>query len=225
MKMKIKIIYHPSISPNESLNDSVRLLCTKLDKDYAEQICQANELQFAIDDETSMVFYAVPHDRKTVKAYLNASRELRIPYTFINNSVSTIIPTHIACPITFLEEEVEKGQFAAAFARYCGTKIDLIRAKDYGSKASLTINKIAALLDKFNLGYESYDAEKDSFKVYKEITGKTKDGKWDMLLLSASRDYGLDDILFGPPELHAVLNSAINVMLVNPRGDLYALCD
>ena len=46
-----------------------------------------------------------------------------------------------------------------------------------------------------------------------------------MIIVSASRDYGLDDILFGPKEYHVVKKSDIPVLLVNPRGDLYALCD
>ena len=44
-----------------------------------------------------------------------------------------------------------------------------------------------------------------------------------LLMISASRDYGLDDILFGPKELK-VIKSTVPVMVINPRGDLYALC-
>ena len=35
----------------------------------------------------------------------------------------------------------------------------------------------------------------------------------------------LDDIIFGPKEQHMVKKSEKPVLLVNPRGDLYALCD
>lgn len=223
--MKIALLYHPSMIASEQLEASLAELCAKLDKEPLVKTCEARDVPFVIDEETSMVFYAAPLQRKTVKQYLSASRELRIPYTFLSPESTTLIPKHIACPVTFLEEEAEKGQFVGAFARYCGTKTDLIRANDYGSKARQTVEKIAALLDKLGVQYEQYDAQKDSFKVYREIADKSHTADWDMLLLSASRDYGLDDILFGPPELHAVMRSAVTVMLINPRGDLYALCD
>ena len=45
------------------------------------------------------------------------------------------------------------------------------------------------------------------------IVGKVK----DML--------GLDDIIFGPKERKIIKNIDIPTMLINPRGDLYALCD
>jgi len=35
----------------------------------------------------------------------------------------------------------------------------------------------------------------------------------------------LDDILFGPPERKAIQRALVPVMLVNPREDLFSLCD
>ena len=46
-----------------------------------------------------------------------------------------------------------------------------------------------------------------------------------LLVLTTSREYGLDDILFGPPERHAIQRSQVPVMLINPRADLFSLCD
>jgi nucleotide-binding universal stress UspA family protein len=46
----------------------------------------------------------------------------------------------------------------------------------------------------------------------------------DLLMISASRDYGIDDIIFGPKEEKIVKKSTIPVMVINPRKDLYALC-
>jgi nucleotide-binding universal stress UspA family protein len=35
----------------------------------------------------------------------------------------------------------------------------------------------------------------------------------------------LDDWLFGPPEQYVIRHSPVPVMLVNPRADLFSLCD
>ena len=46
----------------------------------------------------------------------------------------------------------------------------------------------------------------------------------DIAIITASREYGLDDIIFGPKELHIIKKSEIPLMVLNPRGDLYVLC-
>ena len=58
-----------------------------------------------------------------------------------------------------------------------------------------------------------------------EASERQRDFQHDLLILTASRDYGLDDILFGPPERKAIQRALVPVMLVNPREDLFSLCD
>ncbi len=65
-------------------------------------------------------------------------------------------------------------------------------------------------------------ARTDSMSLYKEVTTVRNT---DMIVWTASRDYGLDDLLFGPAERKIILRSAVPVALLNPRGDLYSLCD
>ena len=73
--------------------------------------------------------------------------------------------------------------------------------------------------------YEIVLARKDSFGLIREAAERQRDFQHDLLILTASRDYGLDDILFGPPERHAIRKSPVPVLLVNPREDLFSLCD
>ena len=75
------------------------------------------------------------------------------------------------------------------------------------------------------ISYEIVKARKDSFSLIKESGERQRDFQHDLLVLTASRDYGLDDILFGPPERHAIKKALVPVMLVNPRDDLFSLCD
>ena len=76
-----------------------------------------------------------------------------------------------------------------------------------------------------DIHYELLTAKKDSFSLVKECIERQRDFGHQLLLLTASREYGLDDILFGPPERLAVRRSQVPVMLVNPRADLFSLCD
>ncbi|MEE1542067.1 MAG: universal stress protein, partial [Paludibacteraceae bacterium] len=83
---------------------------------------------------------------------------------------------------------------------------------------------IKTLLEKSKTVYHEVEAKKDSFKVEMEAVKRQEELQADLLMISASRDYGIDDIIFGPKEEKIVKKSTIPVMVINPRKDLYALC-
>jgi hypothetical protein len=179
-----------------------------------------------ICDELDVSFLFIQlSDNKLIRAQLKACRELRIPYLFYKDSFDALDLTKVILPIGFLEEELEKAQFAAAFGRFCGSEIKMLLANDYGSKAAANADKMKELFDKFDFNYTMEKATKDSFKVEAESIQLAENEKAGIIIVSASRDYGLDDIWFGPKEYHVIKKSPVPILLVNPRGDLYALCD
>ena len=183
-----------------------------------ESFCEKNESSFLfiqLEDEKS----------KTIKGLLNNCRNLRIPYVYWKSSFSQLDINQVVLPIGFLEEELEKAQFASAFGRFSQSKIHMLLANDYGSKAKRNAEKMQNLFDKFNLPYTLSTAKSDSFKVEMEAIEFATKVNGGIIIISASRDYGLDDIFFGPKEFHVIRKSEIPILLVNPRGDLYALCD
>ena len=176
--------------------------------------------------EASFLFIQLPGGQtKLIRSMLNECRELRIPYLFYKDSFAALNTDKVILPVGFLEEELEKAQFATAFGRFCGSEVKMLLANDYGSKAATNAEKMKLLFDKFDFTYTFDKAEKDSFKVEAESILVAEKENAGIIIVSASRDYGLDDILFGPKEYHVVKKSSVPVLLVNPRGDLYALCD
>jgi len=176
--------------------------------------------------EVSFLFIQLANGQaKSIRSLLNDCRELRIPYLFYKDSFAELNLSKVILPIGFLEEELEKAQFASAFGRFCGSEIKMLLANDYGSKAAVNAEKMKTLFDKFEFKYSLTKATKDSFKVEAESIQVAENEQAGIIIVSASRDYGLDDILFGPKEFHVVKKSNTPVFLVNPRGDLYALCD
>lgn len=176
--------------------------------------------------EVSFLFIQLPKElAKSIRALLNDCRDLRIPYLLYKDSFARLNLSKVILPIGFLEEELEKAQFAAAFGRFCGSDIKMLLANDYGSKAAANANKMKLLFDKFDFTYTLKKATRDSFKVEAESILEAEKEQAGIIIVSASRDYGLDDILFGPKEYHILKKSPVPVLLVNPRGDLYALCD
>ena len=157
------------------------------------------------------------------KKPLQICRELRIPYYFVKPD-QVISLERVLVPVGFLVEEREKGVFCSGMGRYFHSELLLMTANDYGSRAKENTTAIQSLLDKFQLNYTFVSAKKDSFKIELEAMQRSEELKASLLLISASRDYGMDDILFGPKEQKVIKNSTIPVMVLNPRKDLYALC-
>jgi len=181
-------------------------------------ICEAKEVSF-------LFLQLTDRRSKSIQMLLNACRELRIPYLLHKDKFESFDLKRIIMPVSFLEEEVEKAQFASAFGRFCGSEVILLQANDYGSKAARNVERMKELFTKFSFTFSIRKAQKDSFKVDMESVQLAERENYGLLIASASREYGLDDIIFGPKERHMVKKSVKPVLLVNPRGDLYALCD
>ena len=142
----------------------------------------------------------------------------------------------ILVPVTMLEEEVYKAEICTYLARKTGAHLILLRANDYGSKAKRNTQRIITHIQTIaertgdNITYEERVAKGDSFHIHKElhtyISLPFREGTGvGLIILTASREYGLDDWLFGPPEQYVIRHSPVPVMLVNPRTDLFSLCD
>ena len=171
------------------------------------------------------------NNARTIQKELGACREERRPYVFITSTM-TVKPLHrILVPVSMLEEETYKAEICTYLARKTGAHIILLKAHDYGSHAQQNINRIKTHIESVaektgcNITYEILEARKDSFSLYKEAVERQSETAHQLLVLTASREYGLDDIIFGPPERHAIQRSQVPVMLFNPRADLFSLCD
>ncbi|MDD3405578.1 MAG: hypothetical protein EOM76_01500 [Sphingobacteriia bacterium] len=173
--------------------------------------------------EPAMLVIELSENRK-IQPYLSACRELRIPYCFVKPN-QTIDFSNIAVPVSFLMEEKEKAPFAGLFGRFCQSKITIFEPKDYGTKAQENIQAFCTLFDSFQLKYTICKGKKDSFGIEQEITLAAPTNNFGIVIVSASREYGLDDILFGCKENKIIRKAQVPIMLINPRADLYTLCD
>lgn len=171
------------------------------------------------------------NNRRAIQHHLNECREERRPYVFVTSTMTVKPLRRLLVPVSMLEEETYKAEICTYLARKTGAHIILLQANDYGSHAKQNVNRIVTHINTISekigekISYEVVIAKKDSFKLMREAAERQRDFQHDLLILTASRDYGLDDILFGPQELHAIRHALVPVMLVNPREDLFTLCD
>lgn len=172
------------------------------------------------------------NNRREIQKALDDCREERRPYVFVTSTMREILQLNrILVPVTMLEEETYKAEICTYLARKTGAHLILLKAHDYGSHAQQNVNRIKTHIESVAaktdcaISYEIQEARKDSFSLYKEAVERQSETGHQLLVLTASREYGLDDILFGPPERHAIQRSQVPVMLINPRADLFSLCD
>ncbi len=172
------------------------------------------------------------NNRRELQSQLDDCREERRPYVFVTPTMREILQLNrVLVPVTMLEEETYKAEICTYLARKTGAHLILLRARDYGSHAQQNVNRIVthinSVAEKTNtpISYEILDAAKNSFSLHKEAVERQPETGHQLLVLTASREYGLDDILFGPPERYAIQHSQVPVMLINPRADLFSLCD
>ena len=168
--------------------------------------------------------------RRDIQRTLDACREERRPYVLVTPKTQGL-PSNvqsILVPVSMLEEEVYKAEICTYLARKTGAHLILLRANDYGSKAQQNIQRIISHIQTISqrtgiaISYEERVAKGDSFHIHKELPSHAS---VSLILLTASREYGVDDWLFGPPEQYVIRHSSVPVMLVNPRADLFSLCD
>ena len=175
------------------------------------------------------------NNKRVIQRHLNECREERRPYVFVTPTMTVKPLRRLLVPVSMLEEETYKAEICTYIARKTGAHIILLQANDYGSHAKQNVNRIVTHINKVNerlkteeagpISYEIVLARKDSFSLIQEAAERQRDFQHDLLILTASRDYGLDDLLFGPPERKAIQRALVPVMLVNPREDLFSLCD
>ena len=194
---------------------------------------QMNTMIWENNDDIKLI--ECENKARTIQRHLNECREERRPYVFVTPTMTVKPLRRLLVPVSMLEEETYKAEICTYIARKTGAHIILLQANDYGSHAKQNVNRIVTHINKVNerlkteeagpISYEIVLARKDSFSLIQEAAERQRDFQHDLLILTASRDYGLDDLLFGPPERKAIQRALVPVMLVNPREDLFSLCD
>ena len=184
------------------------------------------QIDALIEENDAALLIIGLESNKDIQFYLDKCRTLRIPYIFVKDTIPLDFNINtIILPITNLEEEREKGPFASSFARHFNNKTKIYQPNDYGTRALQNIEAIKTLFDSLKLTYSTIKGKTNSSKIELEAGKNNKSQNNTILIISASRDYGLDDIIFGPKERKIIKTIDIPTMIINPRGDLYALCD
>lgn len=184
-----------------------------------------------LDNNPDIRYIRCANSRREILTALRECREERRPYV-VHTATMKEKPLHqILVPVSMLEEETYKAEICTYLARQTGAKLILLKAHDYGHKAQQNVDRIVTRIQRVSestgtkIAYEVVEGGKNSFRLMREAAERQRDFQSDLIVLTASREYGLDDMIFGPEEYHAIRKAQVPVLLVNPRADLFSLCD
>lgn len=175
------------------------------------------------EQDAVMVVFESLAKRRIIQSQLSACRELRIPYFFIPKGGAITPPSRVVLPMSFLIEDREKATWGRSLHHFFDSQFTILKPKDKGSRAGKNVEHVQAFFDKHSIPYITVNGKKSSFKNDKEALALFAEGI-SLFMITASREYGLDDTFLGPKELHVIRKSQWPIMMLNPRDDLYILC-
>lgn len=163
--------------------------------------------------------------KNRISDILMACRDLRIPYIGVPEDGTDFNGLNkIALPIGFLVEEKEKAPVSNVFCEYCNSELELIQPNDKGKRASRNVEFITKILHNYKRNPKIIKGGKSSFKIELEAVDLSIERNYDIIFISASREYTLDDIFFRPKENMVLWKSDVPILIINPRDDIYVLC-
>lgn len=167
------------------------------------------------------------HPRNLLKLF----RKSRIPYLFVNKDINDeSFYKKIILPIDSTKEAKEKVLWASYFSRFNDAEITVMtpKVKDEYFVRQLNNNQkfIRKIFFNFEVSFQIINTgEKESIIDMKALQ-TANDENAGLVIVLTTKSYGLFDFFKGPKELHSILNPwKIPVMCLNPRDDLYVLCD
>ncbi len=165
------------------------------------------------------------------KNLLKLFRKSRIPYLFVNKDIEDEnFYKNIILPIDSTKESKEKVLWASYFSRFNDAVIKVItpHVKDEYFVRQLNNNQkfIRKIFTNFEVNFEIINTKEIENSIDIKALQMANDENAGLVIVLATKSYGLFDLIKGPKELHSILNPwKIPVMCLNPRDDLYVLCD
>lgn len=171
-----------------------------------------------------------PSDYFSPSNLVSDYRELRIPLLIVHNKrPDPGAFDRIILPVDFSRESKEKASWAAYFGKKNSSYITLVHTEYKDAFFSIQLRNNLMLIHKLfsslNTSYNTHKAEriKSDIERYALSYAKMKDA--GMLIITATKDWGIDDFLLGPVEKKIITNEdQLPVMMINPRDDLFVPC-
>lgn len=161
---------------------------------------------------------------------LKMFRTARIPYVLCASPPGEGLYKKLVLPMNYYIENKEKALWASYFGRFHKSELHIIhtsyRDKGYRLLLENILRFVRQFFSEFELQYEFHFIEKPLRGIDRYAPEFARQIHAGMIIVMATLEYAPDDYLFGPVELKIMKKiSEIPVMFINPRKDLYCMCD
>ncbi|TKG90372.1 hypothetical protein EYV94_23475 [Puteibacter caeruleilacunae] len=162
---------------------------------------------------------------------VNGFRESGFPFLFVNGVGSAEERfEQVYLPIDFRRESKEASIWASYFGRFCNSSVSVFGANEKYSeekkKVHSNISSVRQLFGQFSFPVRYAIGKTSSWGIQKESLIAAKELNNSLFIMVGSHYNSPFDYLIGTPEKRILRRSAdVPVLCINPRKDMYLLCD
>ncbi len=166
-----------------------------------------------------------------VKKKLPALQISQIPFLFVNSSQEhSLNYRNPILPVDFRKVMKDTSLWASYFGRFNQANTTVLAAteknKDDAKMISKNLKFIEKFLMKFSLDFQIQKTPKGSFKLPFEALNQCRQNHYDLLIIPSSKHISLIDLVIGLPEAKIIKKAQqLPVLCINPKRDMYILCD
>lgn len=208
----------------------------KLKDDFPSLKVSSLTLQGSLDRTIGQVAEAydgimlvLPADR--LKPKIGALQVSQIPFLFVGSAEpESLHYDRVMLPVDYRKVMKDTSLWASYFARFNQSGIEALLARESDDENKSMVRKnckfIEQLLAKFQIEPVVSKSDQSSFGLPFDALTRSQLEDFNLLIIPASQHISLLDLLVGLPETKIIRRAgAIPVLCINPRRDMYILCD
>lgn len=166
-----------------------------------------------------------------LKPKLRALQLSQIPFLFVGASTpDSLSYQQVMLPVDFRKVMKDTSLWASYFGRFNQANVTIMTATEKDREHARAIKKnlkfIRQLLTKLRLNYQLLETPKGSFGLPFEALNRCHEQAHDLLIVPSSKNISLIDLIIGLPETKIIKKAGhLPVLCINPKRDMYILCD
>jgi len=168
---------------------------------------------------------------ENLKKKIQALPYAQIPFLFVKGSHAEYLQyNRLMLPVDYRKVMKDTSLWASYFGRFNQSSIEVYCANEKNGENSSMVKKnrkfIEQLLFKLEVNVSFQEASKASFGLPFDALNRCKQNDFNLMIIPSSQHISLLDLLVGLPETK-IINQAghMPVLCINPKRDMYILCD
>ena len=220
------------LAVQKSLSSIIRKLKNDLPSIPVSSLTLKGNLTQGIDrvaDQYDGILLVLSNEK--IKSKLSALQQSQIPFLFVKGSrPENLRYKNLLLPVDFRKVMKDTSLWASYFGRFNQSAVTVVRATEKNKEYSKLIKRnqkfIEKLLYKLHLDVQFKSIQKGSFGLPFEALRQCRQEGHDQLIIPASKNISLIDLIIGLPEKKIIKQAEnIPVLCINPKRDMYILCD